>query len=167
LTGKRGRITYVDQIGLRVAEPHEAGAITDLARRSKAHWGYSQDFLDLVRDMLTVYPDEIREQRVVVADHAGTILGYYRLEGEPPNGELADLFVDPGAIGTGLGRRLWEHAVESARKRGFRRLELESDPHAEPFYRHMGAERVGEYEAASGRLLPVMRVTLTDRGQTG
>lgn len=151
----------MDRIGLRAAEPHEAAAITGLARRSKAHWGYSQDFLDLVRDMLTVYPDEIRDERVVVADHAGTLLGYYRLEGEPPDGELADLFVEPRAIGTGLGRRLWEHVVASARTRGFRQLELESDPHAEPFYRHMGAERVGEFEAASGRLLPIMRIKLT------
>jgi GNAT superfamily N-acetyltransferase len=129
--------------------------------------GYSADFLDLVRDMLTVYPDEIRDERVVVADHAGTLLGYYRLEGEPPDAELADLFVEPGAIGTGLGRRLWEHAIASAAKRGFHRLELESDPHAESFYRHMGAERAGERAAASGRLLPVMRFTLTGHHRSG
>lgn len=152
----------MDRIGLRAAEPHEATAITELARRSKAHWGYSQGFLDLVRDVLTVHPDEIREDRVVVAERAGTLLGYYRLEGEPPDGELADLFVEPGVIGTGLGRRLWEHAIASARNRGFQQLQLDSDPHAEEFYWHMGAERVGKREVARGRLLPVMRVTLTD-----
>ncbi|HWD04379.1 MAG TPA: GNAT family N-acetyltransferase [Amycolatopsis sp.] len=86
------------------------------------------------------------------------LLGYYRLDGTPPDGELVDLFVDPTAIGTGLGRRLWEHAVAQARERGFRSLELEADPHAEPFYSHMGARRIGSRTVASGRTLPVLRV---------
>ncbi|WIX75021.1 GNAT family N-acetyltransferase [Amycolatopsis carbonis] len=148
------------QIRLRAAEPHEADDITALARRSKAYWGYDQVFLDRVNDVLTVWPEQVRDEQVVVAERDGTMLGYYRLVGEPPDGELADLFIEPGAIGTGLGRRLWEHATNSAGERGFRALELESDPHAESFYLHMAAHRVGEREAAPGRWLPIMRIDL-------
>ncbi|WP_409492189.1 GNAT family N-acetyltransferase [Amycolatopsis sp. cmx-11-12] len=155
----------MDQVRLRAAEPHEADDITALARRSKAYWGYEQEFLDRVRDLLTVRPEQIRGEQVIVAERGERLLGYYQLGGTPPGGELADLFVEPDAIGTGLGRRLWDHATSAARKRGFRKLELESDPHAEPFYLHMGAQRVGEREVAPGRLLPIMRIILADGAQ--
>jgi GNAT superfamily N-acetyltransferase len=75
-----------------------------------------------------------------------------------------DSFLEPAVIGTGLGRMLWEHAVKSASERGFHTLTLESDPHAEPFYLRMGAERIGEREVAPGRVLPLMRTTLAQRG---
>jgi GNAT superfamily N-acetyltransferase len=147
---------------LRRALPGEAAAISELAQRSKAYWGYDQAFLERVRDQLTVGPERIRDGHVVVAERDGVLLGFYQLGGEPPDGELLDLFIDPAAIGTGLGRKLWEHAVQAARARGFRSLTLESDPNAELFYVHMGATRIGEREVAPGRLLPVMRIELDD-----
>ncbi|WP_243740776.1 GNAT family N-acetyltransferase [Streptomyces sp. 8K308] len=145
---------------LRRAEPHEADALTALTRRSKAHWGYPPDVLDRWRSLLTVTAESIRDDHVVVAERDGVLLGYYGLRGEAPEGELADLFLDPPVIGTGLGRTLFEHAVASARERGFRSLTWELDPNAEPFYRHLGAERIGGREVAPGRVLPIMRVAL-------
>lgn len=41
---------------LRPAEPDEATAISALAQRSKAHWGYGQEFLVACRDDLTIDP---------------------------------------------------------------------------------------------------------------
>lgn len=108
----------VDQVRLRAAEPCEAGEITALAHRSKGYWGYDQESLDRVRELLTVRSDQIRDERVIVAERDGVLLGFYQLGGEPPDAELMDLFIEPDAIGTGLGRRLWEHAVKSARERG-------------------------------------------------
>src|SRR6185295_3165033 len=99
-------ITRMEQVRVRAAEPHEADDITALARRSKAYWGYDREFLERIRDLLSVEPAEIRDGLVVVAERAGALLGYYRLGGEPPDGELVDLFVDPAAIRTGVGRRL-------------------------------------------------------------
>lgn len=151
----------VNRVWLRAAEPHEAADITALALRSKAYWGYDREFLDAVRELLVVTPEQVRDDGVVVADRNGSLLGYYRLDGEPPEGELADLFVEPDAIGTGLGRRLWVHALTAARERGFHSLKLEADPHAEPFYLHMGARRTGMREVSPGRWLPVMRVSVT------
>ncbi|MGI8658625.1 MAG: GNAT family N-acetyltransferase [Candidatus Limnocylindria bacterium] len=62
-----------------------------------------------------------------VAERDGTVLGYATTApgGDawlpPPDGagELTNLYLDPGAIGTGLGRALYEHAVEDLRERGF------------------------------------------------
>lgn len=146
---------------LRPALPSEADEITALTLRSKGYWAYDREVLEGIRHMLTMNPDQIRDDRVVVAEQDGMLLGYYRLGGEPPDGELVDLFIEPQVIGTGLGRMLWKHAVASALKRGFQTLSLESDPNAEPFYLRMGAERIGEREVAPGRVLPVMRARLT------
>jgi hypothetical protein len=80
----------MEQVRLRAAEPHEADDITALARRSKAYCGYDQEFLDRVRDLLTVRPEQIRGDRVVVAERDGTLLGYYQLAGEPPDGDSTE-----------------------------------------------------------------------------
>ncbi|MFF2656194.1 GNAT family N-acetyltransferase [Kitasatospora sp. NPDC058032] len=150
----------MNQILLRTADPDEAELLSALTRRSKGHWGYPQAMLDRMADVLSISSATIRDGHVVVAERGGTVLGYYQLAGEPPHGELADLFLEPGAIGTGLGRALWEHALTSARSAGFHTLTLESDPHAEGFYLRMGAERTGDREVAPGRTLPLLRVTL-------
>lgn len=78
-----------------------------------------------MRDMLSMNVDQIRDGLVVVAEQDSTLLGYYQLGGEPPDGELMDMFIEPAVIGTGLGRMLWEHAVKSASERGFHSLTLD------------------------------------------
>jgi predicted N-acetyltransferase YhbS len=73
---------------------------------------------------------------------------------------LCDLWVEPSAIGSGLGRTLWAHLLGQARGLGHRALLIESDPNAEGFYLRMGARRVGERASKilAGRMLPVMVV---------
>jgi GNAT superfamily N-acetyltransferase len=100
----------------------------------RAHWGYDQAFLDACRSELTLTPQDVEAQRVTVAERDGRLVGFYALAGEPPEGTLEDLFVEPDHIGTGVGRILWEHAIDVARTLGFERITVEADPEAEPFY---------------------------------
>ena len=51
--------------------------------------------------------------------------------------------VEPHLIGTGRGKRLWLHAVATARERGATVLTITSDPSSEWFYQAMGAVTVG------------------------
>ena len=149
-------------VRLRPARPGEAGLLSQLALRSKGHWGYDRAFLDACQAELTFRPDEIRPRRMVVAESAGRVLGFYSLDGDPPEGELGNMWVEPGSIGTGLGRRLWQHAMETAQTAGFESLRLDAEPAAEGFYRAMGAERIAESPSGSipGRMLPSMRIRL-------
>jgi GNAT superfamily N-acetyltransferase len=132
--------------------------LSELTLRSKSHWGYDEDFLARCRDELTLQPFEIEQRRTAVAEHQGRVIGFVTVEGDPPAGELGMLFVDPLAIGSGVGRFLFQHALAVAGALGFKRLEIGSDPHAEPFYRAMGATRVGTVPSGSipGRELPLM-----------
>lgn len=75
------------------------------------------------------------------------------------------LFVEPDAIGRGVGRRLFEHATAAAASLGFGRLTIDADPNAEPFYVAMGATRIGATPSGSipGRMLPLLAITITER----
>jgi len=73
---------------------------------------------------------------------------------------IEDLWLYPRLIGRGIGRRLFEHALLTARELGFESLLIESDPNAEGFYLAMGAMRVGERRSPSGRTLPLLRVAV-------
>ena len=148
---------------IRRARPAEAAAISELAFRSKAHWGYDAEFLELSREDLTTSPVEVANMPIYVAECDGNIAGFYSLAPEQDgNVVLDDLFVDPRCIGRGLGRRLWEHAVATAQAMGFAAMVFQSDPHAEGFYTAMGAVRAGESESTvtPGRMLPLMRYEL-------
>lgn len=147
---------------IRPARAAEAETLSELALRSKAHWGYDAAFMEACRDELTVAAGDVADRRAMVADRDGEILGFTTLEGQPPAGVLGMMFVEPQAIGQGIGRLLFEHTVAVGRELGFTRLTLDADPNAEPFYRAMGAVQAGSSPSGSlaGRTLPHMVVTL-------
>lgn len=156
---------------IRPARPCEAALLTRLAMSSKAHWGYDEAFLRTCRDELTVGRDDIERHTVAVLEDCGVVRGFYVLRsgdsaggsGTPRRGVLEFLYVDPVAIGAGHGRRLWRDMVVSARQRGYKEVVIHSDPHAEGFYRAMGARRVGEVASGSvpGRRLPLMNFDIS------
>jgi GNAT superfamily N-acetyltransferase len=142
---------------LRPARPEECAALSDLAMRSKAHWGYDEAFMARCRDELTVRPDQVRAGTYVVAERGGRLIGLYALA------PLADgavdvllFFVDPPFIGTGVGRAMFDHMAATARDLGHRTMVIEADPGAVPFYRRMGGRPAGTAPSGSipGRVLP-------------
>jgi GNAT superfamily N-acetyltransferase len=147
----------------RNARPDEAGLVSDLAVRSKAYWGYDDEFLAGSRIQLAVYPDEMTSRRVTVAEVDGSVVGFYAIEGVPPVGELSLMFVDPEHIRAGVGRRLFAHAVATAREVGLGSFTIDADPFAEDFYLAMGAIRTGLTPSSirAGRFLPQLTFTVT------
>jgi GNAT superfamily N-acetyltransferase len=153
-------LTDADGPRLRAACPAEAAALTGLALGSKASWGYDDAFMAACRDELTLSEDRVEAARTVVAEEPGSgrVAGFVTLEGEPPHGEIGMLFVARDAMGRGVGRLLYGHALREAARLGFTRLGIDADPNAEPFYRAMGAVTVGRVPSGSvpGRTLPRM-----------
>ena len=107
---------------------------------------------------LTIAPDLIARATAYVAERAGDLVGVYVLSIEGGQPTLRDLWVDPPAIGTGVGSALWRHMLSEARRLGHAAVRIESDPHAEAFYAKMGARRVGFVASTvvPGRELPLM-----------
>jgi GNAT superfamily N-acetyltransferase len=126
------------------------------------HWGYDADFLAACRQELTVESEQCDGIRVTVAERAHDLLGYYRLAGSPPRGELAHLFVDPRMIGQGIGRLLLDDALSRARTLAMEWLMINADPNAEVFYLHANAVLVGTVpsRSAPGRVLPRLELAV-------
>lgn len=149
-------------IALREARPAEAYALTELCLRSKAVWGYDAGFMERCRAELTLTPDDIRANRIMVAERDGRIVGMAQLGLSGAAAEIAKLFVDPDVLRSGAGRALYEWCVETARAAGATVMTVEADPDAAPFYRRMGAVDDGVVPSGSipGRVLPRLKVTL-------
>ncbi len=148
----------------RRARPDEAAAITDLAMRSKRHWGYGEAFMAALTPELTFTQADLHRasDRIEVLESAGELLGVFRLCWRTNDVYLSDLWVAPEAMGRGYGRLLFERAAQVGRDWGKGLLELEADPYAEPFYLHLGAVRVrmSPVTTVPGRSVPLMHYAL-------
>lgn len=151
---------------IQKAVPENAASLSRLACRSKAHWGYSDDFMRAAEDELSVSAADIESNHihyyVVLVDQ--TLAGFYSLEDQQGDSiELGAMFVDPAFIGTGTGRALMDHAKTSATALGAKALIIQSDPNAERFYKAAGGRNTGSRESESipGRFLPVLEIELS------
>ena len=141
-------------------------ALTEIAHRAKAHWGYPDEWMRLWRDELTI-PSAYLDRAVVnVARIATQPVAFYALiplEERPQDWELEHLWVSPASMGLGIGRVLVTHAIREVAGRGGRSMFILSDPHAESFYHGMGAHTIGRREAfvaGHERWLPEMELTV-------
>lgn len=158
---KRASANKTPQI--RPARPEEADLLSRLALRSKSHWGYPAEFLEACRAELTLSVDFIADSPVFVLEEGeGVVVGFYGLREAEGEIELLYLFIEPSAVNRGYGKLLWAHAVEVAAKLGFRKISIESDPHAEAFYLAMGARRIGHVHSSiqAGRTMPLLEFSL-------
>lgn len=149
-------------LNIRPACKQDAAVLSQLAIRSKAHWGYSDDFMQACEDELSVNVDAISDYWL--AESLTEILGFYALTKiSCLQYELDAMFVDPVHIGAGVGRALFLHAKEVAFDKGATSLLIQSDPNAAPFYIGLGGVLVGEKASGSivGRMLPTFEVALT------
>ncbi|WP_006715345.1 GNAT family N-acetyltransferase [Desulfitobacterium metallireducens] len=151
---------------IRRALPEEAVLLTEIAFRSKAHWGYDLSFMEQCRNDLTIFSDNITNNLVFVIEADGDIVGFYELRGKVPEANLYWLFMDPKVIGCGYGKRLWLHAAEISKGLGFEYMLIKSDPYAEGFYLRMGAKRIGKLPstAIQGLMLPLLCYQLLVKG---
>ncbi len=150
---------------IRQALPSEVEQLSKLAFRSKAHWGYSDRFMQACLEELTIDKCYIENNPTFVIEDARNIIGFYSLEHiSASEVELSFLFVDPDLIGKGYGRKLMMHAQEKARHLGYNKMIIQGDPNAEQFYRSAGGLLVGTRKSASipNRELPIFCIDLTE-----
>ena len=150
---------------IRKAKPQEAAALSELAIRSKGHWGYDSAFLEDCRDELRVDSGKLGSDNYecYVALDNDRLLGYFAIERLSESSfELDALFVDPPSIGRGVGRRLLAAAIERLEDLSASVLVIQGDPNADKFYEAAGARLVGTRESGSipGRQLPLYELDI-------
>ena len=150
---------------LRPAVPADAALLTAIARRSKAVWDYSAEFIEACRQELTWTENDLARPASCarLAISARAVAGFYALAfADATECELEALYVDPPFIGKGIGRVLLNDAIVLAQERSCRAMLIQSDPHAAGFYERNGAVKIGERESGSipGRFLPLYRLAV-------
>jgi len=169
-------------ITFRDALPDESDKLTQLSLDSKAYWGYPREWIALWTEELTISPDYIMKNMVVVAEEKTEILGYISIieeifqdtvrigEHNISHGFFLDnMFILPSHIKKGIGKKLFEIAIHWCRKRQIRKLYIDSDPNAKKFYEKMGAVYIGEIESNKivGRTRPILILIIEgDSGST-
>jgi GNAT superfamily N-acetyltransferase len=125
------------------AKPEDADVLTEIAHAAKRHWRYPERWIQSWRDILTMRPEFIAANTTYCAMEGDRAVGFYLLTTEGDGLHLDHLWISPAAMGRGIGRALFKHAIEQARGLGFQAIKIEADPNAEGFYQRMGAKRVG------------------------
>ncbi|MEE9447301.1 MAG: GNAT family N-acetyltransferase [Arenicellales bacterium] len=154
-------------IEVRPVLPSEAPLLSQVAHIAKAYWGYSPEFMQAFDAELTFSEADLSDEHNLfrVCTRDGNIRGFYALDlvsDSEDHVEMTALFVEPMALGSGLGSRLFADAVEEARKAGAKEMMIHSDPYAEKFYLKMGAENMGAVASrtVSEREIPLLRFVL-------
>ena len=146
------------EVTLRKATADDADALTDLAHRAKAHWGYPASWMREWDAQLTILPGYIEMHDVWLAEQDGAIVGMCALEDRGARWMLEHVWVEPGLHRRGIGRLLVRRALDTARERQARVVELLADPYATGFYDRLGARLTGTVSApmpgARDRTLP-------------
>jgi GNAT superfamily N-acetyltransferase len=136
--------------------------LSDLCFRSKAVWGYDEAFMEACRGELSFGLRDLELTSIAVAEHDGALVGVAQLKVVDDEADLLKLFVEPSVLRSGTGKALLAWATDRAKKLGAKRLTIEADPDAAPFYRRMGAYDVGQAPSGSvpGRMLPKLAMDL-------
>ena len=153
----------MSELTLRAASDCEGKALSDLAFRSKAHWGYDDAFMAMCKHELTQEVPKDKTCDLVVGEVDGKLVGFYKLVYlDAATVELDALFVEPAFIGEGHGRALIDDAKRLAGSRGSVRMMIHSDPNALGFYLAAGGRQTGAAPSGSipGRTLPVVTIVL-------
>lgn len=147
------------------ANPSQATQLTEIAYAAKAFWKYPEHWLAFWRKRrdMTITASSVEDNPTFVAAKDHELIGFYTLILRQDTGFLENLFIKPDYIGKGIGKLLFQHAVEQAKQLGAKKLTLESDPNAKDFYEHMGMKQIGEKKSMlfeEERVLPIMEMEL-------
>jgi GNAT superfamily N-acetyltransferase len=151
---------------IRGARPEERDSLIALQRRASLMWEEDRDFLLAEPGVIDLPADQIADGHVFVWEEAGAVLGFgVVLPREDGDAEFDGLFVEPDAWGRGIGRRLVDHALEVAQRRGCLALRVVANQRALGFYLKCGFQALGE---VATRFSPgVAMVRLLPRPPTG
>ena len=144
------------------ANSDDAKILTEITKRSKAYWGYSEEQMNEWSDLLTITSEYIQSNEVyklVINQSAIAYYSYFEIENNSVR--LDNLFVSPENIGKGYGKLLMNDFILKIKQSQRSRIILDADPNAQKFYESFGFVKAGQIETSiKDRFLPIMEFQL-------
>jgi N-acetylglutamate synthase-like GNAT family acetyltransferase len=152
---------------IKKANPNDHKILTEITKKSKAHWGYSDEQIEIWSEFLTVSKEYIETKSVYNLIVDDKIIGYYSFFHESENIiKLDNLFVLPDFIGKGFGKILMNDFLVQIKNSDAQKVILNSEPNAEDFYIKFGFVKVGQIETSiKDRYLPIMELEINKIGE--
>lgn len=145
---------------IKKANSDEHEILTEITKKSKAFWGYSNEQIEIWSEFLTVSKKYIETNPVYNLVVEDQIIGYYSFFHESENTiKLDNLFVLPEFIGKGFGKLLMNDFLNRLKDIDVQKVILNSEPNAEAFYKKFGFVKIGQIETSiKDRFLPIMEL---------
>ncbi len=144
-------IQEIDNMALHeiTANINDVDLINRLMRRSKASWGYTDEFLDQFMGYFQVTPATFASNHMVklfcqYEAEKDNVIGFYSLSFKKENEcELDNFFIDSPYISQGYGKKMWHSLIKNLSEQRQKEFIIWSDPYAESFYEKMGCSKIG------------------------
>lgn len=136
--------------------------LTEITKKLKAYWGYSEEQILKWNDNLTITTAYIENNSVFKLINNDETVGYYSYIIEEKRNILLDnLFILPKYIGKGFGKYLMNDFLNRMKNEKYEKITLDSEPNAENFYLKFGFKKIGEFETSiKNRFMPIMEIRL-------
>lgn len=137
--------------------------LTEITKKSKAFWGYSEEQMAQWEEVLTITKEYIQTNFAYKLINESEVIGYYSyFNTETYIVKLDNLFVLPEYIGKGFGNYLMDDFLNRIKENDhIKKVLLDADPNAEKFYQKFGFTTIGQLETSiKNRFLPIMELKL-------
>lgn len=141
---------------VRLAAIEDLPTLNQISVASKKHWGYPDDWIQNWLDDLRIDKDHLQTNDVYVLELDEGLAGFCSISELVDRYEVEHLWLSPEYIGKGLGKLLLNESLTNSVK-DIKRVVVEADPNAEPFYQSQGFITIDKIESyPKGRFLPIM-----------
>jgi len=136
--------------------------LTEITKKSKAYWGYSDEQMENWSELLTITKNYIEINNVYKLLDNDLTVGYYSyIYLNKKEVKLDNLFVLPNYIGTGFGKLLMNNFLDRIKNTEIEKIILDSEPNAKKFYEYFGFQKIGQIETSiKDRYLPIMELKI-------
>mgnify|MGYP006147949365 FL=1 len=136
--------------------------LTEITKKSKAYWGYSDEQMESWSELLTITKNYIETNKVYKLVVDKLTVGYYSyVYLNEKEVKLDNLFVMPSYIGKGFGKLLMVNFLTEIENSEVEKITLDSEPNAASFYESFGFIKVGQIETSiKDRYLPIMELKI-------
>lgn len=129
-----------------LARPADCESLSELAIRSKRHWGYSKEAMELWNVNLTITEDFINSHTVIKATLENDIVGFFALEEIQPTTRIAHYWIDTPYMRKGYGSAMFKYLKEFLKSQNVNKATVVLDPNGLAFFEKKGAKVLNKIE---------------------